>query len=143
MGRIWPPGLEFETAGLNNAERHKQSHSAWITDGLNNACKKKNTLYRQLIEYRSSEAENKYKRYKNKLTNIMRICKKEYYNKILRILRMKGLWKVLNSIVRDGAKSSGYPEFLVDKDNVINNTEDVVHGLNQLFVNVGPDLQKE
>ena len=48
---------------------------------------------------------------------------------------MKGLWKVLNSIIRN--------EFFVDKDNVINNTEDVVNGFNQFFVNVGPDLAEK
>ncbi len=45
-------------------------------------------------------------RYKNKLTNIMRICKKECYNKILENDKnnMKGVWIVHSSIIRNGAK---------------------------------------
>ena len=55
---------------------HKYNNNQWITKGLQNACKKKNTLYREFIKRRKREAEDKYKKYKNKLTNIMRTCKK-------------------------------------------------------------------
>ena len=44
----------------------------WITKGLQNACKKKNTLYREFIRLKTVEADNKYKKYKNKLTHIIR-----------------------------------------------------------------------
>lgn len=74
----------------------------------------------------------------------MRTCKKEYYNKILdrNKTNMKGLWNVLNSIIRNGAKNknTGYQEFYIEKDKTINNMEDVVNGFNKFFVNVGPDL---
>lgn len=50
----------------------------WITKGIQNACKKKNTLYRDFIRQRTKEAEHKYKKYKNKLTNILRASKKDY-----------------------------------------------------------------
>lgn len=56
-----------------------------MSKGLQNACKnKKNTLYREFIKHRSKEAENKYKKNKNKLINIMR--------------NIKGIWNILNSI---------------------------------------------
>lgn len=42
----------------------------WLTKGLKNACKKKNALYRNFIRKRTKEAEDKYKKYKNKLTSI-------------------------------------------------------------------------
>ena len=49
----------------------------WITPGLKNACKKKNTLYRRFLKCRSKEAEGRYKSYKNKLTGILRYCVKK------------------------------------------------------------------
>ncbi len=83
---------------------------------------------------------------KNKLINIMRICKKEYYNKKLDYNKnnMKGLWNILNCIIRNGVKNNntGYPEYYIYTDNIINNKEDVVNGFNIIFVNVGPDLVK-
>ncbi|WP_227487742.1 hypothetical protein, partial [Nocardioides malaquae] len=51
--------------------KHSHKEQPWITKGLQNACKKKNTLYREFIKLRTKEAENRYKKYKNKLTNIM------------------------------------------------------------------------
>lgn len=34
----------------------------WMTKGLQNACKKKNTLYRTFIKHRTKELENKYEK---------------------------------------------------------------------------------
>ena len=44
----------------------KYTKCPWITKGLRNACKKKNTLYRDFLRHRTKDAENKYKIYKNK-----------------------------------------------------------------------------
>lgn len=68
-----------------------------MTRGLENAYKKKNLLYKQLLKMRTKEAERKYKKYKNKLTNIMRITRKDYYNKLLEKHKnnTQGTWKLL------------------------------------------------
>ena len=58
----------------------KLTNKPWISKGLHNACRKKNTLYREFVKHRTQETENKYK-YK-KLTNI-RIRKKQYYSILL------------------------------------------------------------
>ncbi|XP_060780217.1 uncharacterized protein LOC132888186 isoform X1 [Neoarius graeffei] len=121
---------------------HRYTNSPWVTKGLQNACKKKNILYRQFLKHRTIEGEEKYKKYKNKLTNIIRICKKDYYNKLVEKNKnnIKGIWTVLNGIVRNGSKTTNYPEYYTENDKTINNMEDVVNGFNQFFVNVGPDL---
>lgn len=81
----------------------KDKNQPWFTKGLQNACKKKNTLYRGFMKQRTKEAEDKYKKYKNKLTNIIRICRKECYSKILYNNKdsIKGLWDILNSIIKN------------------------------------------
>lgn len=45
-----------------------------MSKGLQNACEKKNTLHAEFI---TNEVKGKYKKYKKKLTNIMRNCKKK------------------------------------------------------------------
>lgn len=40
-------------------------------------------LYREFIRWRNKEAEDRYKKYKNKLTHIIRASKKDYYRKLL------------------------------------------------------------
>uniref|UniRef100_A0A1A8B5D8 Helentron 4 helitron-like transposon replicase/helicase/endonuclease n=1 Tax=Nothobranchius furzeri TaxID=105023 RepID=A0A1A8B5D8_NOTFU len=48
----------------------------WITYGIVKACKKKNHLYRIYLKQRTKSAEERYKTYKNKLINIIRMNKK-------------------------------------------------------------------
>ena len=50
---------------------------------------------------RRDEYESKYKRYKNKLTSILRYCEKQYYTDILDLNKgnMKETWKIINSLI--------------------------------------------
>ena len=76
----------------------------WITRGIENACKKKNVLYRFFFKQRTKEAENKFKLYKNESTSIMRLNKKDYYHKSLKQNKSntKGIWKILNNVIKKG-----------------------------------------
>ena len=69
----------------------------WFTLGLRNACKKKNMLYRRFLQNRRIN-ETKYKVYKNKLTTILRLAEKEYYDKLLEKNKcnVKLMWHTLN-----------------------------------------------
>ena len=55
----------------------------WITLGLRNACRKKNNLYKHFLRNRTTEAENRYKVYKNKLGSILKSSKKKYFHNLL------------------------------------------------------------
>ena len=48
-----------------------------------------------------NQALEKYKKYKNKLTKILRSCEKHYFDKILKEQsnNIRGTWKILNSII--------------------------------------------
>lgn len=43
----------------------RYTNCPWITKGIQNACKKKNTLFRDFIRWGTIETENKYKKFKN------------------------------------------------------------------------------
>ena len=56
----------------------------WITSTLLNSIKRKNNLYKQYLNNKSNETLGKYKKYKNKLTSILRLAEKNYFsNKLL------------------------------------------------------------
>lgn len=107
--------------------------------------KKKNTLYRDFIKHRTSEKEIKYKRYKNKLIDIIRKCKKEYYNNLLENNKndSKGTWNIINKIIRKSTNKPSYPNHFTEKEKDITNMDDVVEGFNKFFVSVGPNLVKK
>ena len=127
----------------SNSKR-KQADSPWITKGLQNACKKKNNLYRKFIKCRTPEAEMKYKTYKNKLTQIMRRSKKDYFNKQIEKNKdnNKGLWATLNNIIRKGSAQPKYPNHFIVGEETIEDTKDIATGFNDYFVNLGPSLAK-
>ena len=130
-----------------NEYNKKRAHDncPWLTKGLQNACKKKNALYRNYIRQRTKEAEVKYKKYKNKLISIIRISRKEYYkNKLDRNKdNIKGIWNILNSIIRDGVKQNSLPKYFKEDDIENYNMEEVADRFNNFFVNVGPDLESK
>ena len=107
-----------------------------MTKGLQNACKKKNALYRNYIRQRTKEAEVKYKKYKNKLISIIRISRKEYYkNKLDRNKdNIKGIWNILNSIIRDGVKQNSLPKYFKEDDIENYNMEEVADRFNNFFL---------
>lgn len=123
-------------------KQSKYKAKPWITKGLQNACKKKNLLFKHFLEKRTKEAELKYKLYKNKLVNILRKTKKDYYNNLLEQHRsnIKETWKVLNSVIKGKVKKSEYPKYFTNQLKTITNPNDVANEFNNYFVNVGVNL---
>ena len=71
------------------AGKTKRNDKPWLTRWLNNACItknaciKKNNLYLAFLKDRSELTESRYKKYKNKLTKLLCLEKKNYYRKKL------------------------------------------------------------
>lgn len=129
---------QYPTKRLSNS-------SPWMTNGLLNACKKKNVLYRNYIKKRSPQTEAKYKTYKNKLTTVLRKCKKEYYQTLLEKNKnnIKGIWSVLNGLFRKNSKTTCTTEHYICNGETISNMNEVVNEFNNYFVNIGPELARK
>ena len=91
---------------VNEKVKKRRTDKPWMTKSLINACKKKKILYRQFLKKRTDECESKYKRYKNKLTSILRYCEKQYYTDILYLNKgnIKETWKIINSLINKQSK---------------------------------------
>ena len=114
----------------------------WLTKGLINACRKKNSLYILFLRTKLQADEQKYKIYKNKLTKIMRNAEKSYYNEQLLKQKnnMKATWKILNEVIRGISTSSKIPDTFLEGNTEIHNKKNIADGFNNFFVNVGPNL---
>ena len=114
----------------------------WITNGLKNACRKKNGLYRSFLRERTHTSEYWYKTYKNKLTSILRLAEKAYYSKMLLEKRgnIKETWAILNTVLGKQRKSVNYPTHLMQRDIHITSKEDMANEFNIFFTNAGPNL---
>ena len=58
------------------------------------------------MKTRTIVSEEKYKKYKNKLTAILRGCEKRYFTELLEINKgnMKETWKILNGLINKKIK---------------------------------------
>ena len=115
----------------------------WLTVGLLRACKKQKLLYKQFLKNKTVASESKYKNYKNKLTNIKRSWKKQYFSKLINNHRndVKGTWKILNQLIRKKNNTNMYPDtFRKDDGSLVKGNKSIANNFNDFFVNIGPKL---
>ena len=115
----------------------------WLTKDLLKSINKKNKLYKQYLRNRRSDAQFlKYKKYKNKLTYLLRIAKKRYHETQIDKNKdnIKLTWKILNSLInRTKKKSLSYPQ-LHNNGQDITNPEEIANKFCQYFTSIGPNL---
>ena len=128
---------------MNEKKRKKRTDKPWMTKSLINACKKKNLLYREFLKKRTDECESKYKRYKNKLTSILRYCEKQYYTEILDLNKgnVKETWKIINSLINKQSKKKMCCTEFSSNGHTIIGDKNVVNGFNQ-FPALASDIPK-
>ena len=122
----------------------KKCHKPWLTHGLVNACKKKNSLYKLFLKNRTSQSLIRYKNYKNKLTNILRYAEKIYYNNLLmeKEKDIRSTWNILNKILNRNVHVE-LPQEFSDNNEVIENPINIANGFNNFFVGIGPKLASQ
>ena len=124
--------------------KRKRPDKPWMTNGLKNACRKKNLLYKEFLKTRTNVSEEKYKKYKNKLTAILRRCEKQYFTELLEINKgnMKETWKILNGLINKKTKGKQISMEFNGDDSKITGDNAIANGFNNFFVNIGPSLAK-
>ena len=95
-----------------------------------------------MFRHRSNEKRLKYKTYKNKLTNLLRVAKRLYFQNQIEINKtnIKQTWRILNNAIGQNKKKKlTYP--LVDENGEsITSTEEVANKFCKYFTNIGPNL---
>ena len=110
---------------------------------LQNACNKKNKLYKQFLKYKSNSIHVYYK-YKNKLTSILRYEQNRYYNLLIKCKNdIKGIWKTLNRVIKGKTGVSSFPDTFQDQNKTVKGNKCIANGFINFFINVGPDLAKK
>ncbi len=126
--------------GLRSITKKNAIDKPWMTKGLRNAYKKKNYLYRCFLKLRSKEAEDTYKKYKNKLVWIIRRHKKEYYGDLLNKNRnnMKATWGIINSVIKNDKIKSVLPNYFVKNKYDIDDKTEIGSEFNDFFCKCWP-----
>lgn len=96
------------------------------------------------MKTRTNVSEEKYKKYKNKLTAILRRCEKQYFTELLEINKgnMKETWKILNGLINKKSKGKQISTEFNGDESKITGDKTIANGFNNFFVNIGPSLAK-
>ena len=73
----------------------------WLTQGLKDAIRKKNKLYKKYLKMPSALNEITYKSYRNKLNHILKKSERQHYSDLLTANKsnIKKIWQIMKNIV--------------------------------------------
>ena len=119
----------------------KLKSKPWITKGILKSIRYKNKLYKMLCKNNFSNPQKvkEYKTYRNKLTKIKTISKKNYFEKRLQNCNKNSAatWKVINEITNRQKNSCEFPHKLEINEESFTNPVEIVNKLNLHFSNIG------
>ena len=129
----------------SRTNRKKTPQSPWITKGLLKSINVKNKLYKQYLLRPTEENSVKFKSYRNKLNNLIRKCKREYFYKKFESTKnnIRQTWKTINGIIGRGKSKSQQSTFKTDDGGVVTEPEIISNSFNNFFVDIGPKLASQ
>ena len=93
--------------------RRKLLNKPWITQAFYKSIKEKNKNYRSLVKngFKNNVKFAYYKRYRNELTHLLVLSKKEYYRSQFLIARNDSAktWKLFNTLLPGRTKATSTP----------------------------------
>jgi hypothetical protein len=135
--------MPLKTARFNKY-RHK-SHP-WITGGLLNSLRTKDKLYLKLKKSNNRndylQREEAYKQYRNIYNKLIRVSKKLFWLEQFEKYKsdVKQTWKNINVLLNRTKNKDTFPNYFIHENSKIETTQDIAHGFNSYFVNIGPTL---
>ena len=130
--------------------KHKHKKSKWITNGILNSIKFRDSMYKELQQ--TPRESDRYTTLKTNLSTYNKIIKKSireakmlYYTESFDKQKhdIKKTWKLISEIIcKASQKRPTFDKILVN-DKVYKDKTDIANQFNSFFVNVGPDLASE
>ena len=114
----------------------------WITNGIIRSIKHKQKLYQINLRKKTQQAGERYKKYRNKLTHIIRLAKKAYNTDQLLKLKhdLTRTWKFLNNIIGRKRKINTFPDHFIHNGTTLTDPKDITNTFNDYFTNLGSNL---
>ena len=115
----------------------------WITTALKTSIRIKNILYWKFLKNNSAYNHFKYKTYRNKLSILLKVTKRNNYQNYFRSnsSNLKKIWLGIKEIVNLNKKGSrGIPAKLKEGDLEITNVKEIANKFNKFFSLIGVNV---
>ena len=112
----------------------------WLSKGLLKSAKVKNKMFKKLIKtnFNNQILTDKYKKYRNKLTHLISIAKKQHYDKLLTNSNdPKNTWKIINKVIGKNKKATTLPDKLKYNNTTQTDPQLIANSLNKYFSEIG------
>ena len=126
---------------LKKVKRKITDKSEWLTKGILISCVQKNNMFKKLKKTPSQVNELTYKTFKNKLTHIIRIAKKNYFKEKFDMHRNNGekTWETISEILKN-KKTKVTDTFITSNGVPCTDNTDIANNFNIYFTTVGNTL---
>ena len=137
----------IKTYLLSRLKQRKGLTNPWIIKGILRSIHIRNRLFKLTKTNPSVINLNKYKRYRNKLTSVIRLARKTYYSNEMKKNKnnTNSVWKLINTLI--GGKNSKIDNTDTFCHNDIQyrptNPTEVCNSFNNYFTNIGPNLAEQ
>ena len=120
----------------------KRFEKPWLSTGLLNSIKNKNKMFKNFKL--GLVSEERYKNYKTKLVNLLKVAKNRYYTNLFNSYKtnMKKLWRAVNTLTNRSTKQSKL-ESLIVNNKILSKPTDISEAYNHFFVNAAHELQEQ
>ena len=114
----------------------------WLTQGLKDAIKVKNKLYKKYQKINAVAHEIAYKTYRNKLNHILKCAERKHYSDLLNDNKnnVKRTWQILKSIVNKNKTTKFQDKFKLSDGTFTSDKSMISTKFNEFFIGIGPNL---
>ena len=123
----------------------KLNHKPWISVDINKMIKIKNKLFhRKKRQPNNLEIKRLYNLFRNRVNRELKKAKRNYYTKYFEVNsnNIKKTWEGIRSIINIKATKQSTISQIKVNNKVIKNQKEIVETLNNFFVNVGPNTDR-
>jgi len=133
-----------ESFPIKRIGKNVKQNKPWMTNCILKSIKRKNKLYKRFLLKPDGNNEYLYKSYKNTLTQLIRLAKKQYYDKILNDVKTnsKKTWQILNDIIKPKQNQNKQNSIFRINNNEISDPQKIANTFCDYFTSIGPSLAK-
>ena len=116
----------------------KKPVNLWTTAGLKVSLKNSNNLYKIYKKHPTTENKSKYKQYKKKLDELIRIAKSDYYDIIIEDAGgdTRKIWGILNELIDRKQCSHNMPNRLIIDGKSVRDKKNIAEAFNSYFCSI-------
>ena len=119
----------------------------WITKGIQCSIRKRDIIFGQFkkctSQMRKNNLQMKYKTYRNKISTLIRISKKNHMANFFEINKKNSrkIWQGIRSLIKNRDCLKNSPSCLVTNNKTLTDPIDIANCFNSFFANVGKKIQ--